>query len=1100
MFAFASGRPVWHLLACFATLFLLYSSAAFWFGTQTTIASERYPDSLTAIFAPQTIDALNEDVRLRSALLSLTAAVAHSSNDIGGRFHLESLKNFGSNLTNGINNIRNKHSSELKRRDMKDDLSGAFRDLTGGAVSIGGLNMTGGLTGVLGSLGDLMIGSLGTPALFLGIGLGMGATTALNLTNMEEANAIATNIATAYNASVTGANLAAQQLGSGLSRQITPSLNSNNISLGPAAFALASGIGNATAVGFGLTQERFMPSRDSSVEGVAGNFGLGVAMPIISNLDLQAMVRSLGNSSSFSMLMQRLPELAAAAGIGIGEGARNGLGLTASKSPASQNRKRQLANTTADTTDFPGTVQAFARGLSQSFIQDSNFSTLNVGTITVFPNQTELQGMLRPIAAGAGAGIGMGVAIGLNFRAADSKPILSGNITGSDEQAALTAEGFTQNLFSNLLANSSAIQQAKQFIASNPPQAFQSMDSAKVAEGFARGTIEGVVSAMYSVGGVKNLISGNVSDTAYDDVPVLAPTQFNDSVNGSAVGFARGLTGKATILIAEIARNLTQGMSKSSDARPSRKRSIGDVHEDLSVVTYSPLSARQVEAERSQFPIAIDAGTAQMGAQKVIETFTCSGIGGFASAALGAMNAAKANASMMSMAMSQAGSLLDPTVLQALPRGPITISSEGNMFEIVIESQSLKINGLALVPFAVITGLHVLFAGLAFLTFLPLYLVLGVVWRFSVLTGYPVDETKNRKWRMGFLITFAILGITGIILGIAGMGSASHFRDTHGIMGLVCLIFIFPAVGFTVVRLRTELPHPDPSTFAGVKGPVALAKTPQRIYLISGISTQLLLGLGQFTFLQGFATLRAVSLCVVDAVLTSTSVAGLISATALVGIRAWLEQHIAKKETLGIKPMMTAGFGRHGRSDTMATFGFDRKDPPPALNFSSKKSKLSQRKTDELKGSEDNGISTPFNFRKEGSIAEADTREDPFLSPEERLNYQERGIYNPKTGGYTYPVQSMNNNDFYNMSATYGERRPSSGVFDSLQSPRPPIAADNGPRMTGVTVQDLWPPPMPETSRMYMTSKTQTTVSSRYSRPIDGNVPVRDSFMGFGNR
>ncbi|KAL1795620.1 hypothetical protein ACET3X_005844 [Alternaria dauci] len=1004
--------------------------------------------------------------------------------------------------------MRNKHQQQLKRRHMQDDLSGAFRDLTGGAVSIGGLNMTGGLTGVLGSLGDLVVGSLGMPALFLGIGLGMGTTTALNLTNMEEANAIATNIATAYNASATGANLAAQQFGSGLSRQITPSFGSNNISLGPAAFALASGIGNATAVGFGLTQQRFTPSADPSIEGVAGNFGLGVAMPIVSNLDLQAMVRSLGNSSGFSTLMQKLPELAAAAGLGIGEGARNGLGLTASKSPASRNRKRQSVNTTTETTDFPGTVQAFARGLSESFIQDSNFSNLNIGTLTVFPNQTELQGMLRPIAAGAGAGIGMGVAIGLNLKAADSEPILGSNITGNDEQMALAAKGFTQNLFVNLLTNSSAILQAKQFIASNPPAAFQSIDGAKAAEGFARGTIEGVVSAMYSVGGVKNLISGDIPRTAYDDVPVLAPTQFNDSVNGSAVGFARGLTSKATILIAEIARNLTQGMPKSSDTRPSRRRSTEEIHEDSSVVTYSPISIRQSETQASQFPIAIDAGTAQMGAQKVIETFTCSGIGGIASATLGAVTAAKANASMMSRVMGQASPPLDPTVLQALPRGPIVLSSEGNMFEIIVERQSLKINGLALVPFAVITGLHVLFAGLAFLTFLPLYLALGVVWRFSVLTGYPVDEAKNKKWRLGFLITFAILGVVGIVLGIVGMGSASHFRDTHGIMGLVCLIFIFPAVGFTVVRLRTELPHPDSSAFTGLKGPVALAKTPQRIYLISGISTQLLLGLGQFTFLQGFSTLRAISLCIVDAVLTSTSVAGLVSivltiqigVTALVGIRAWLEQHIAKKEASGIKPVPVTGLGSHGRSDTMATFGFDRKDPPRALNFSSNKSKLSQRKMDELKGSEDDGISTPFNFRKEGSMAEADTREDPFLSPEERLNYQERGIYNPKTGGYTYQAQDMNDDDYYNMPATYGERRPSSGVFDPLRSPRPPIAVDNGPRMTGVTVQDLWPPPVPEESRMYMTSKTQMSVSSRYSRPIDGNVPVRDSFMGFGDR
>ena len=430
------------------------------------------------------------------------------------------------------------------------------------------------------------------------------------------------------------------------------------------------------------------------------------------------------------------------------------------------------------------------------------------------------------------------------------------------------------------------------------------------------------------------------------------------------------------------------------------------------------------------------------------------------------------------------------------------------MFEIVIESQSVKINGLALVPFAVITGLHVLFAGLAFLTFLPLYLVLGVVWRFSVLTGFPVDEAKNRKWRMGLLITFAILGITGIVLGMVGMGSARHFRDTHGIMGLVCLMFLFPAVGFSIVRLRTELPHPSPAAFAGIKGPIAVAKTPQRIYLISGISTQLLLGLGQFAFLQGFATLRAISLCVADAVLTSASVAGLvslilmiqISATALVGIRAWLEQHIAKKEAAGITRTTTVGSSGLKRSDTMATFGFDRKDPLSVSRLITTKPKLTQRKTEELKGSEDNGISTPFNFRKEGSINEPETQDDNFLSPEERINYQERGIYNPKTGGYTYPVQSMNYGDeeFYNRSTTYGERRPSSGVFDPLLSPRPPMAAAIGPRMTGVTVQDLWPPPMPPS--LYMTTRTQKTVSSRYSRPIDGNVPVRDSFMGFGNR
>jgi hypothetical protein len=70
---------------------------------------------------------------------------------------------------------------------------------------------------------------------------------------------------------------------------------------------------------------------------------------------------------------------------------------------------------------------------------------------------------------------------------------------------------------------------------------------------------------------------------------------------------------------------------------------------------------------------------------------------------------------------------------------------------------------------------------LSFLITLPLYLILGVVWRLSVLSGYPVGEVKNKKWRLGLLITFGITALVGIILGIVGMGNSGHFRDAHGV-------------------------------------------------------------------------------------------------------------------------------------------------------------------------------------------------------------------------------------------------------------------------------------------------------------------------------
>jgi hydrogenase/urease accessory protein HupE len=98
----------------------------------------------------------------------------------------------------------------------------------------------------------------------------------------------------------------------------------------------------------------------------------------------------------------------------------------------------------------------------------------------------------------------------------------------------------------------------------------------------------------------------------------------------------------------------------------------------------------------------------------------------------------------------------------------------------------------------------VLFACLAFLVLLPLYLVLGVICRFSVLAGYPVNEVKNKKWRMGFLLTFAVLGVAGIILGIAGMGNARHFRDAHGVSPSSFHPSIHPSIFLEMKRVLTQ--------------------------------------------------------------------------------------------------------------------------------------------------------------------------------------------------------------------------------------------------------------------------------------------------------
>lgn len=362
------------------------------------------------------------------------------------------------------------------------------------------------------------------------------------------------------------------------------------------------------------------------------------------------------------------------------------------------------------------------------------------------------------------------------------------------------------------------------------------------------------------------------------------------------------------------------------------------------------------------------------------------------------------------------------------------------------------------------------------------------------------------------------------------------------VFGLIALILVFPTIGFTIVRLRSEALYPAPATFLGIKASFVLFRSPdQRIYLISGILIQLVFALGQITFINGFSTLRSISLCVVDAVLTSNSVAGLmglllmvqITAAGMVGIRTWLEQHIAKREKAGVQRMTIVEAGAKTRKDSTATFGFGgtRSNALPPLNLD--RPPLVQRNTAELEGLADEKISTPFNIRREGATDSTDfekprqisrqpsagVRENPFLSPAEQRDLDER-VY-PKTADYQYKYTSAidDNTDYYNVPVGYLPQRaeirsgrPSSDLIDPMDSPLPPGLREpqqsyvrssrmygSPPKTQGVTMADLFPPlpPPPMDPQMQLTAKS---ASSSYSRPFnERRRPSSDALRGFGS-
>lgn len=142
----------------------------------------RHSTTFDALVSPKTLDAINGDARLQGTILSMTEAIAKASSDYGETYDLPGLKGLGKNLTKEITRLKAIYvpAEKVTRRGFLDDLiPGSGGDggggLLGGLLGGGG-NSSQGLGGLLQNalegLGNDLLGSLATPALFLGIGIG----------------------------------------------------------------------------------------------------------------------------------------------------------------------------------------------------------------------------------------------------------------------------------------------------------------------------------------------------------------------------------------------------------------------------------------------------------------------------------------------------------------------------------------------------------------------------------------------------------------------------------------------------------------------------------------------------------------------------------------------------------------------------------------------------------------------------------------------------------------------------------------------------------------------------------------------------------------
>jgi hypothetical protein len=296
----------------------------------------------------------------------------------------------------------------------------------------------------------------------------------------------------------------------------------------------------------------------------------------------------------------------------------------------------------------------------------------------------------------------------------------------------------------------------------------------------------------------------------------------------------------------------------------------------------------------------------------------------------------------------------------------------------------------------------------------------------------------------------------------------------------------------SIQRLNTTVTIPPPSAFLGIKQIPKLVRGPERVHFISAVLVQILLQIGTFAWAAGFSELRAISLCIVDAVLTAPTVVGgltavlfvQVGAMSIVGLRGWLEQRIAKKEKEesegGLEAMELGASKKKGKkSDTMKTFGFaTHPSTEVQIKEIAQRPQLQERNTGQLLGREDSKIGFPTNVRKIGEGDESrgvDYLDDnPFIDPTNPAAYQteKRRTYNDKTGGH----ETAPNSEFGD-SGRNTAYRPSSDIM-----------VDNNDRYSAFTAESPYPyqygeerPQLPKKSEDKDLENTQRYKS--FSRP-----------------
>jgi hypothetical protein len=374
------------------------------------------------------------------------------------------------------------------------------------------------------------------------------------------------------------------------------------------------------------------------------NLGMGLAASILGAINISSLIQPNPDT---------LPLVATALGEGIGNGAAAGFHINSNLKPPN------------DST-ISGLVGTLAFGLTKSIS-----SNINISRLMPRDSSGNLMKILPVAATGLGKGLGKGVSIGLELQ--DDTPVPIQTMPDGSPDFGGIAEGFAQALTSGILGNGT-IKKLMSGLGNSQGSGFSlpggsSPNLGLVAQGIARGLLQGAGDALQSIGGVQAFMD-NSAVIPVGGLPNVT-LQFDDSVGGTASGFGMGLGGQGVLVGYMIYNNMT------GPKRVARSIAVAtEIRTDISVI-----KSRQAEstgqAQGLNLSAIVNADTVSTGLQMGVDALTCQGVGGLLLVLQGLMSSG-----ILSISSPGGSENITATIKQVIPVGIMSFSNDGNTYEI----------------------------------------------------------------------------------------------------------------------------------------------------------------------------------------------------------------------------------------------------------------------------------------------------------------------------------------------------------------------------------------------------------------------------------